>query len=277
MLRRSISTERRLAIQDLAECVFEDHWGNLPVSPDPIIRDCGMTISYGDYGSAFDGSLEHRKGRFHVYCNIPREEQRGSPRTRFTLGHELGHFFIDEHRNALASGRAPQHGSFIYDGHDNQAEQEADLFAASLLMPHSRFLKAIDSGPPNLQAILDISSTFNVSAQCAAIRCVEWADWLCAIVMFREGKRPWWAISPSLACSGFRFFHRFDCYRPLAGSASFEAKRLNAPNWNIFCSTTTAATWFSGVAETGKRNVILTEEAVRLGKHGVLTFLRFDT
>ncbi len=176
MLRRSISGERRLAIQDLAECVFEDHWGNIPVSLDPIIRDCGLTLSYGDYGSAFDGSLEHRKGRFHVYCNVSPEEQQGSPRTRFTLGHELGHYFSDEHRNALATGRAPQHGSFIYAGHDNQAEQEADLFAASLLMPHSQFLKTLDSGPPNFQAILDSSSTFNVSVQCAAIRCVDWAE-----------------------------------------------------------------------------------------------------
>lgn len=276
MTRRTITPERRLAIQDLAECVFEDHWGDLPVNPESIIEDCGLTLSYGDYGSAFDGSLEHRKGRFHVYCNVPPSEERGSPRVRFTLGHELGHYFIDEHRNALTSGRAPQHGSFIYDTHENQAELEADFFAASLLMPYSRFRKALGAGTENLQTILDISSTFNVSTQCAAIRCVEWSEWLCAIVMFREGKKPWWLVSPTLASSGYRFFRRLDCYEPARGSATFDAGQPDADNWSVVKSTTTAAMWFAGVAESSARNVILSEEAVRLGRHGVLTFLRFS-
>ena len=274
MTGRKISAERWVAIQHLAECVFEDHWGDVPVNPESIIKDCGITLSYGNYGSAFDGSLEHRKGRFHVYCNVPTTEQRGSPRTRFTLGHELGHYFIDDHRKALASGRAPQHGSFIYDSHDNRAEHEADFFAASLLMPQSRFLEALHSSSADLQAILDISSTFNVSTQCAAIRCVDRTEWLCAIVMFREGKKPWWLISRELARSGYNYFRRLDSYQPARGSATFEAEQMHAPNWTVVASTTTAATWFAGVGEASARNAILTEQAVRLGKHGVLTMLK---
>jgi hypothetical protein len=275
MARPKITAERRLAIQDLAECVFEDHWGNLPVNPESIIEDCGITLSYCDYRDAFDGSLEYRKGRFHVYCNVPGTEQRGSPRVRFTLGHELGHYFIDEHRRALTSGHAPEHGSFIYDHHDNQAEQEADFFAASLLMPRSHFLKSVESTSPILQTILDISSTFNVSTQCAAIRCVEWAEWLCTIIMFRDGKTPWWLISPRLANSGYLFLRRLDSYQAAQGSATFDASQPGAHNWNVFHSTTTAAMWFSGVSQASRRNVILQEEAVRLGRHGVLTFLSF--
>ncbi len=267
--------ERRLSIQDLAECVFEDYWGNIPVNPESIIKDCGITLSYGDYERSFDGSLEHRRGRFHIYCDISATDYVGSPRVRFTLSHELGHYFIDDHRRALAKGSAPQHGSFIYDSKGNRAEQEADFFAASLLMPQTRFSETFDSASIELQSILDISSTFNVSAQCAAIRCIQQRRWPAAIVMFRQGKKPWWCISDALAHDGYRYFRRLDSYKPLDGSATFQAQELLTPSWKIISTTTTATTWFTGVGQTSPRNAIVTEQAVRLGSHGVLTMLKF--
>ena len=58
------------------------------------------------------GMLEHRGGRpacwsggWHIYCNLDCVGQKDSPRARFTLAHELGHYYIDEHRNALVAGR----------------------------------------------------------------------------------------------------------------------------------------------------------------------------
>jgi hypothetical protein len=51
------------------------------------------------------------KGRFHIYCNLDRENLPSSPRARFTLSHELGHYFIDEHQNNLASGQVRPHPS----------------------------------------------------------------------------------------------------------------------------------------------------------------------
>jgi len=267
--------ERRLNIQDLAECVFEDYWGDIPVNPESIIKDCGITLSYGNYEGCFDGSLEHRRGRFHIYCDISTTDHLGSPRVRFTLSHELGHYFIDDHRTALAKGSAPQHGSFIYDSTGNRTEQEADFFAASLLMPQKRFSETFDSSSVELQSTLDISSTFSVSAQCAAIRCIQQRNWPAAIVMFREGKKPWWCISDALIHNGYRYFRRLDNYRPLAGSATFEAQQPLAASWKIISTTTTATTWFSGVGEASSRNAILTEQAVRLGPYGVLTMLKF--
>src|SRR5258706_8422087 len=52
--------------------------------------------------------------------------------------YEIGHFFIDEHRNALASGQPP-HPSFPNHPTENLAEQEANLFSSHLLMPAKEY------------------------------------------------------------------------------------------------------------------------------------------
>ncbi|EAR23608.1 hypothetical protein NB231_17348 [Nitrococcus mobilis Nb-231] len=56
-------------------------------------------------GKAFHGRDEapgHRchadeHVRFYVYCNSPGVDPNSDPRTRFTLGHEAGHYFMGEH------------------------------------------------------------------------------------------------------------------------------------------------------------------------------------
>jgi len=130
-----ISKDRKEEIAELAETVADEHCPTGRVDPVLIAKAKGITLSFGRYEDAFDGLLEHCCGRFHIYCNLDRVERAGSPRARFTLSHELGHFYIDEHRNALKAGRAPSHPSFCDYESKNPVEQEADHFASCLLMP----------------------------------------------------------------------------------------------------------------------------------------------
>src|SRR5689334_23997225 len=70
------------------------------------------------YGNCFDGLLEYEAGEFHVYCNVDRGNIPGGARARFTLAHELGHYFIDEHRIALIDRKSTRlnssHSSISY-------------------------------------------------------------------------------------------------------------------------------------------------------------------
>ncbi len=97
-----------------------------------------ITVSFGRYGDAFDGMLEHRAGRFHIYANLQRLLREDSPRARFTLGHELGHYYIDEHRNALTAGAVPAHRSGSEYESRLLPEQEADCFAARARLANPR-------------------------------------------------------------------------------------------------------------------------------------------
>lgn len=273
-----LSITRRRWIADLAEAAYADAGGVIPVQPTPLIHAEGITFSSGDYGGAFDGVLEHRAGRFHIYCNVRDADYPGSTRSRFTVGHELGHYFIDEHRNALASGRVPAHRSFIDKSGHSVIETEANTFSSHFLMPQHDFRKAVVKEKPGLQAIINLSSTFSASAQATAIRYVEECAVPCAAMMFRPGKRPWSAIAPTLRKLGYEYANAPEASALPDGFASKSAFAAPAGSGlsGLFEAPSTAGFWFAQVADSSPRNCVITEQAVRLGSYGVLTLLLFS-
>jgi hypothetical protein len=100
-----------------------------------------MTFSFGRYANCFDGYLECRQRKFHVYIDLDSSGSADSPRARFSFAHEVGHYFLDWHRCALELG-APPHGSRADLNFPGIVEREADMFAANLLLPESRIKKA---------------------------------------------------------------------------------------------------------------------------------------
>jgi hypothetical protein len=264
--------ERRAFLSDYAEDVWRCHGSDCPVQVEDIVKQLKLGPSYGDFGDAFDGLLEHRGGRFHIFCNITGDLYPEHPRVRFTLGHELGHYFIDEHRIPLANG-LPPHPSFIDNPENNPAEDEANAFSAGLLMPTDAFRLELSRSSSGLQGILDVSSTLRVSVQSAALRYVALADSPCAIVMLRESGNPWWEVSESMENIGLgrikvvRGRIPKDSATGLALSDS--TKQLHRPH----IMNSTAAEWFKSVFSGSTNDRFLRESAVRLGTHGVLTLL----
>jgi Zn-dependent peptidase ImmA (M78 family) len=137
---RLIDPEKEAFLTGLTESIVDWYFpAEAPIQPSLIAKDYGITWSIGNYEDAFDGLLEHNLGRFHIYVNKDRQQTR--ERQRFTFCHELGHFFIDGHRNALANGEVPYHSSFTGFSSENVVEREADFFSACLLMPRKRVLR----------------------------------------------------------------------------------------------------------------------------------------
>lgn len=121
--------------EDIADVYFKE---DEKITPSIIANDYGITYSKGEYGDSFDGLIEHNRGRFHIYIN--EEKSNNERRQRFTFGHELGHFFVDGHRNALASGEVPYLSCHTEFASEYVVEREADFFSASLLMPRNRVI-----------------------------------------------------------------------------------------------------------------------------------------
>jgi Zn-dependent peptidase ImmA (M78 family) len=273
-----LSLPRRRWIADLGEAAFMEAGGIIPCQPTTIIEDCSITLSMGDYGNAFDGLIEHVSGRFHIYCNTRETDHPTSSRVRFTIGHELGHFFIDEHRLALASGRVPSHPSFIDKTGQSVVETEANTFASYFLLPQQAFRNAVNQTKAGLKSLLDIASTFHVSAQATVIRYVEEGQLPCAAVMFRPDKKAWAAISPALRKLGYEYLAVTEAAKLPDGFASklaFQAPAINGLS-QIFETPSTASFWFKNVSHASTRNCVIVEQAVRLGPYGVLTLLLFS-
>ena len=275
--------DRSREIAELAEAVADEHCPIGIVSPAAIAADKDITISFGHYGDAFDGMLEHMEGwsdrrslgvgGFHIYCNLDRLGQRDAPRARFTLAHELGHYFIDEHRLALAGGRAQAHGSSCEYESPVLAEQEADLFAANLLMPRRRFLDKAKSVSPGLAGVLKLAGAFGTSVIATALRYVDADLRPCAAVKWDWRGYAWKLLSTS----AFRAYFRTTFQSPDDLPADCPTRRALAhetpPECGYFQAGTIASAWFPRIAQGQWRDVIFIEQAMPLGRFGVLTLL----
>lgn len=272
--RQFLNAARKRELAELAEAVAEEHCPAQKVMPEQIAVAKRITVSFGSYANAFDGLLEHKGGRFHIYCNLDRVANRASARARFTLAHELGHFYIDEHRNALKAGRVPSHGSFCEYESKNPAEQEADHFASNLLMPSERFLRQAKSSPIGLATIMSLANRFGTSITSTAVRYADLSIKPSVVVKWTaKGQFSWKWLSYETREAGFRKTVE-SMFAVLEGSAT--AKALTGapePVSGFFQTGTTAAAWFPHVKKGTYQNVILIEQAIRLGRFGVLTFL----
>jgi IrrE N-terminal-like domain len=272
-MSRGNEAARELDIIELAEAIAEEYAGEGKLELLKIISAQGITTSFNSYTNGFDGMLEHRAGRFHIYCNLDRVGHPNSPRARFTLGHELGHYFIDDHRLALASGRTPAHPSRCEYESKNVVEREADLFAARLLMPARRFCALAKKHKLGLNGILALTEYFGTSVTSTAIRYVDSDIVPCAVMKWGSEGLTWKSLSTETFRRQFRKTLESVDALPYDCPTKRALRGESIPHAGFFQQGTTVAAWFPFVRHGDSRNDVLIEQAVPLGKFGVLTFL----
>lgn len=259
-------------IGELAEYIANEWWRDDYLDPVRIIHDKKIGLSFDDYEDAFDGMIEYRRGRFHIHANLRRLQRQDSPRSRFTLSHELGHFFIDDHRRAIQSGTVAKHPSFGEYESKNPAEREADHFACNLLLPESRYRPLAAKAPTGLATIIKLADKFKTSLTSTAIRYASLNIKPCALLKWSANRLDWKWISGSTREAGFRVtINRPNALPPDCPTA--RALRGDAVTDGIHQAGTTASAWFPSVRNESFRNVILMEQAMRLGAFGVLTLI----
>jgi Zn-dependent peptidase ImmA (M78 family) len=164
-----LSLEREWAITALAGDLAASRFPAGRVEPEEIARTEGIEFRYESFPEEFDGILIHDAGRYFIVCNS-RKHGRGSPRSRFTFAHELGHYHLPEHREALARGTWPAHYSRTEFSSDSWLEMEADVFAANLLLPEKAFREKAAALPPGLDQVARLANAFGTSFTSTAYR-----------------------------------------------------------------------------------------------------------
>jgi hypothetical protein len=107
-------------------------------------------------------------------------------RLRFSIAHELGHFYIDEHREALLRGET--HSSEPGFRSKNPKELQADEFAAALLIPARLMEATIDKrGFMSLDEVRNVSEKCETSLYATTIRYVKMASEACLVVLAKNG------------------------------------------------------------------------------------------
>ena len=182
--------------------------GRTPVDLVHIASEEGIELAPGEYGPGFHGRLEYIKNE-HLFVLYHPAAFTTAPhvRVRFTIAHELGHFYLPAHRDPLMTGHSPDcQIGFIS---DKASEREADTFAASLLIPRHLLQTEIDRrGMMTLQSIIGMARDLEVSIPCAVIRYVHYAPEACGVVVSEAGKVKYYISSDEMSAKGFRFMAR---------------------------------------------------------------------
>ena len=176
-------------VERLAEDVLDAHGlHQLPVDPLMVARLERIHVAPGDYRRSFQARIEYRvngdDGRFYLlYPDF--DTPHPSARLRFSLAHELGHFFIPDHRRYLVSGQwRGNRTTFVA---VRRLEREANWFAAAFLMPRDAFTDCVrrhGSDPFVLSDLANIArSLFNTSLTATARRYIDLNFHPCCVVV----------------------------------------------------------------------------------------------
>ena len=94
------------------------------------------------------------------------------PFQRFSVSHELGHYFLPGHVEAVFDENG-FHESHAQGNTNNKYEKEADQFAASLLMPRHLFIPALRRAGDGFAAVKYMADLCKTSLHTTAIRYTE--------------------------------------------------------------------------------------------------------
>jgi hypothetical protein len=120
-------------------------------------------------------------------------------RRRFSLAHELGHFYIPAHLNAGPMLKCADADLRARSSDSKVLEWEANDFAAELLMPRKLFGQDIRNKAINFGVVEQLAGPemYQISMTAAAWRLVQLTREPCALVMSVEGAISWVARSES--------------------------------------------------------------------------------
>jgi len=159
---------------------------------DAICADEGLDVIVDNYRGYFDGMLVWDGRCFNIHLDNSKGNTLVSRRGRFTLAHELGHYFIESHREGIRTGVIPSHPSSHSLIHSDRIELEADCFASNLLMPKDRFrTESARKRVFSLDVIRDLSDYFDASLTAAILRFIEVGTHEIMVVFSQENKVKW--------------------------------------------------------------------------------------
>lgn len=182
---------------------------------------------------------------------------------RFTVSHELGHYFLPGHPEEILK-LSPMHLSRAgFSQGDSSIEIEADHFAAGLLMPTALVRRALDQAPIGLEGIDALAEQAKCSLTAAAIRTAECSSYPIAVLMSQGSTINYCFMSDTFKALGKLTFLRQGSPLPKSATRMFNENPDHIASGMRVCDETSLSHWFDGSS-----TIRLNEEVVGLGAYG---------
>ena len=181
-----------------------------------------------------DGALVPSENASKTWA-IAFNERLNVGRKNFTLAHEFGHYLLHRHLSPAKGFECSEEN--IDQGIGRSIEQEADQFAAGLLMPFHDFRRQIPSKDyVSFDQIILASARYGVSITAAILRWLECTEVRAVMIVSNEGFIKWAKSSSSALKSGVYFRTRNQMNdmpsMSLAVSADFSTMKIQTRDQN---------------------------------------------
>ena len=145
----------------------------------------------GDNLPTFDGALFRLPAGRKGWGIIFNDAITSNGRINFTLAHEFGHYLL--HRLAYPNGfQCGQQQIVRWDSEYGQAEHQANVFAANLLMPLDDFRRQIPAkARVDFEILRACAERYKVSLIAAALRWLSYTEKRAILVVSRDGFILW--------------------------------------------------------------------------------------
>ena len=193
---------------------------------------------------------------------------------RFTVAHELGHYFMDGHVSHLFANGETLHRSQSGFLSSDTYEREADAFAAGLLMPKAAFQVAIDDAGEGISAVEVLATRCRTSLTATAIRFAKLSTQPVAVLCSTGDKVDFAVMSEALRLNYHLTWPKRGAGIPKKSvTALLNSDQTNVHSARRMAGDCSLAEWFHA-----ERDYEFNEEAVGLGEYGrTLTVLWGDS
>ena len=185
---------------------------------------------------------------------------------RFTVAHELGHYFLPGHPELLfpkGNGTHYSHNGFTA---SDIHELEADHFAAALLMPRHLFRAALGQETiPGFYAIEALSQKCKTSITATAIRYANFADYPVALIVSSNNRVEYSFMSDTMKTKirGASWLKKGEGIPPQSQTAAFNEDQNNILSGAKEESSSYSDAWFAGAPSEE-----INEDVIGLGGYG---------
>lgn len=190
-----------------------------------ICKQLGIDITEASITA--DAYLECENGNSYIVL----KDSLSISRKKFTIAHELGHFYLPWH-SELMFGCNINEMDFKNDYAPK--EREANLFAAELLMPKNIF-KSYFMGEIDYSTVSSLADMFEVSFQAALSRCIDLANEDCIIICSSNRRIKWFRATEYFPLFvNTKKVNELSAAEDLYDSITFRIKKIEEPGYVWF-------------------------------------------
>lgn len=258
-----LTLEEREA-ESVAEQLIVDRGINtLPICPFTIAKDKGIEVQPRATDKPGVSGFLMRVGNQFGISYATHIKNDGF--IRFTVSHELGHYFLPGHCEYLF----PE-GVFLHESHSGYVsqdprERQADTFATTLLMPENLFLPALRDVGSGFEAIESLARICRTSITSTAIRYARLAEDPVAVIVSRGNTIDYCFVSGAMEeIRGLRSLRKGTLLPPTSLTATFNKEEANIIGGCQEGGYSRLDDWFDGAP----RGIEMTEDVVGLGTYG---------